>query len=419
MSLDEEIKGLAGRAKDGSHGLAVATTARKNAVLRRAAAQIRGPLMGRLVEANALDVKRSTELRLSAAMMDRLRLGEERLAKLADAVEHIATLDDPVGSTTGFRVLDNGLSAAQMRIPLGLIGIVYESRPGVTADAAALCIKSGNGVLLRGGKEAFETNQVLAGIFQDALEAEGLPREAVSFIPTTDREATNMMLRLSGVLDLLIPRGGESLIRFVTEHATVPVIQHYKGVCHVYVDGAADLDKGAAIALNSKVHRTGVCNAMETLLVDRVVAEAFVPRVVTAFQREQVEVRGDDTVQSLAQGVVPATGEDWDTEYLDRIVSVAVVDGLDGALDHVRRHGSFHTESIVTEDYGRAQRWLRTVDASMVLVNASTRFNDGSEMGLGAEMGISTTKMHAYGPMGLLELCALKWVVYGEGQVRV
>jgi len=305
-----------------------------------------------------------------------------------------------------------------MRAPLGLIGIIYESRPNVTADAASLCLKSGNAVLLRGGKEAFHSNTAIAQLFNKALASEGLPPEAVTLLPTTDRQATLVMIGLDGILDMVIPRGGEGLIRFVAEHARVPVIQHYKGVCHVFVDRSADADMAIEIALNAKVQRPGVCNSMETLLVDAELAPTFLPKLGEAMGAEGVEIHADDRAAAHLSGVKPASEADWDTEYLDLILNVGVVDGIDGALAHVAKHGSNHTEAIVTKDSEHADRWLREVDASLVLVNASTRFNDGFALGLGAEIGISTTKLHAYGPMGLAELCTLKWVGQGEGQIR-
>jgi glutamate-5-semialdehyde dehydrogenase len=355
---------------------------------------------------------------LSKAMLDRLQLDRKRLDAVAAGVDQVASLPDPVGTIIEERVLENGLRVAKMRAPLGLIGIIYESRPNVTADAASLCLKSGNAVLLRGGKEAFQSNTAIAEIFTRALEEEGLPPESVTLLPTTDRQATLVMIGLDGIVDMVIPRGGEGLIRFVAEHARVPVIQHYKGVCHVFVDRSADPDMALQIALNAKVQRPGVCNAMETLLVDEAIAPSFLPKLGTAMSAEGVEIRADERAASCLDGVRRATEEDWDTEYLDLILNVGVVDGIDGALDHVAKHGSNHTEAIVTQDEAHADRWLREVDASLVLVNASTRFNDGFALGLGAEIGISTTKLHAYGPMGLAELCTLKWVGQGEGQVR-
>lgn len=416
--LTTQVTDLAQRAKRACRVLAATSTQKKNAVLRRAAEALRGPAGERVLQANAEDMAAAKEMGLSKAMLDRLQLDRKRLDGVADGVEQVAALPDPVGSLTEERVLDNGLRVGKMRVPLGLIGIIYESRPNVTADAASLCLKSGNAVLLRGGKEAFQSNKAIAAIFEDALVAEGLPPESVTLLPTTDREATLVMIGLSGILDLVIPRGGEGLIRFVAENAKVPVIQHYKGVCHVYVDASADLDMALEIALNAKVQRPGVCNAMETILVDADCATEFLPRLGEAMKRHGVELRADERAYELLEGAVRASAEDWDTEYLDLILSVGVVDGFDAALEHVAKHGSNHSEAIVTETAEHAERWLREVDASLVLVNASTRFNDGFALGLGAEIGISTTKLHAYGPMGLEELCTLKWVAQGKGQVR-
>ncbi len=412
------VTGLAQRAKDASRVLANATTAQKNAVLRRAAVALRGEAGDRVIEANAQDMAAAEQMGLSKAMLDRLQLDRQRLDGVADGLEQVAALPDPVGTVVEERVLDNGLRVGKMRAPLGLIGIIYESRPNVTADAASLCLKSGNAVLLRGGKEAFHSNTAIAEVFTQALAAEGLPPEAVTLLPTTDRQATLVMIGLDGILDMVIPRGGEGLIRFVAEHARVPVIQHYKGVCHVFVDGSADPEMALEIALNAKVQRPGVCNAMETLLVDAALAPTFLPKLGAAMGAKGVEIHADDRAAAHLNGVKPASEADWDTEYLDLILNVGVVDGIDAALAHVAKHGSNHTEAIVTKDAAHADRWLREVDASLVLVNASTRFNDGFALGLGAEIGISTTKLHAYGPMGLAELCTLKWVGQGEGQVR-
>ena len=398
--------------------LAIASTEQKNAVLRRAAEALRGAAGDRVLEANARDMAAAAEMGLSKAMLDRLELDRPRLDGVADGVDQVAGLDDPVGAVVEERVLENGLRISKRRAPLGLIGIIYESRPNVTADAASLCLKSGNAVLLRGGKEAFQSNTAIAEIFTEALVAEGLPPEVVTLLPTTDRQATLVMIGLDGILDMVIPRGGEGLIRFVAEHARVPVIQHYKGVCHVFVDRTADQEKALQIALNAKVQRPGVCNAMETLLVDAEAAPSFLPKLGAAMSAKGVEIHADDRALELLDDAKRASSEDWDTEYLDLILNVGVVDGIDGALAHVAQHGSNHTEAIVTEDGANADRWTREVDASLVLVNASTRFNDGFALGLGAEIGISTTKLHAYGPMGLAELCTLKWVGQGEGQVR-
>jgi len=422
VSESDEIRrmvtDLATKAKAASRVLARLDPARKNAVLLRVADALRGEAKVGILVANEKDVAAAIADGMASAMLDRLRLTPQRLDGVADAVAQIARLDDPVGNVAGLRTLDSGLTVGRMTIPLGVIGIIYESRPNVTADAAALCLKSGNATILRGGKEAFRSNQALARVFGEALEAEGLPTAAVTLLPTTDRAATTVLIGLDRLVDLIIPRGGESLIRFVVDHARVPVIQHYKGVCHVYVDEDADLDQALAIALNSKVQRPGVCNAMETLLVDRGCAAEFVPRAFAALRGAGVTVRGDAAVQELADGCEAAKDEDWDAEYLDLILSMAVVEGLDGAIAHIARHGSQHTEAIVTTNYDKARRFIREVDASLVLANASTRFNDGGELGLGAEIGISTTKLHAYGPMGLNELCAEKWVAYGSGHTR-
>jgi len=412
------VTGLAERAKEAARVLAAASTEQKNAVLRRAAEALRGAAGDRVLEANAKDLIAAGEMGLSKAMLDRLELDRKRLDGVAAGVDQVASLPDPVGSVVEERVLDNGLRVSKMRAPLGLIGIIYESRPNVTADAASLCLKSGNAVLLRGGKEAFHSNTAIAEIFTTALREEGLPPESVTLLPTTDRQATLVMIGLDGIVDMVIPRGGEGLIRFVAEHARVPVIQHYKGVCHVFVDRTADPDMALKIALNAKVQRPGVCNATETLLVDESIASSFLPKLGEAMRRESVELRADDRAASYLEGAKRASDRDWDTEHLDLILNVGVVDGIDAAIDHVARHGSNHTEAIVTEDEANAARWVREVDASLVLVNASTRFNDGFALGLGAEIGISTTKLHAYGPMGLAELCTLKWVGQGEGQVR-
>ena len=412
------VTGLARRAKDASHVLASASTNRKNAVLRRVAQALRSEAGDRVLEANVRDMAAAEEMGLSKAMLDRLGLDRTRLDAVADGLDQVAELPDPVGTVVEERVLSNGLRVGRMRAPLGLIGIIYESRPNVTADAASLCLKSGNAVLLRGGKEAFYSNTEIAEIFTQALRDEGLPPELVTLLPTTDRQATLVMIGLDGIVDMVIPRGGEGLIRFVAEHAKVPVIQHYKGVCHVFVDRSADPEMALQIALNAKVQRPGVCNSMETLLVDAGLAPTFLPRLGAAMQAEGVEIRADDRAAAHLNGVKRATDEDWDTEYLDLILNVGVVDGIDSALAHVAKHGSNHTEAIVTKDAANGDRWLREVDASLVLVNASTRFNDGFALGLVAEIGISTTKLHAYGPMGLAELCTLKWVGHGEGQIR-
>jgi len=312
----------------------------------------------------------------------------------------------------------NGLLVGRMRIPLGVIGIIYESRPHVTADAAALCVKSGNAVVLRGGSEAIRSNAAIAEILRGALSSAGLPVDAVSFIPVTDREAIDAMLRQEESIDLIIPRGGEGLIRSVVEKSRIPVIKHYKGVCHIYVDETADIDPAVRVCVNAKAQRPGVCNAMETLLVHEAIAPTFLPKVAEAMTGAGVELRGCPETVRRVPGTTPATDADWGMEYLDLVLAVRVVPSMDAAMEHIRRYGSLHTEAILTRDHDRAMRFLREVDSSLVLVNASTRFNDGFQLGLGAEIGISTTKIHAFGPMGLEELTTSKFVAFGEGQVR-
>jgi glutamate-5-semialdehyde dehydrogenase len=420
MSEDvaQQVREIALAAKQAARQLASASTAQKNAVLARAAAGLRGPAGDSVLSANEIDMGHGEDLNLSAAMLDRLRLDRKRLDGIAADIESVMRLPDPVGQIESLRQLDSGVTAGRMSVPLGVIAMIYESRPNVTADAAALCIKSGNACVLRGGKEAFHSAQAIARIIEGALEAEGLPKAAVSLLPTTQREATLALLALDGIIDLAIPRGGEGLIRFVAENARVPVIKHYKGVCHLYVDATADYAKAERILINAKVQRPSACNAAETLLVDRAVAAQQLPRLCHALAEKNVEIRGCDDTRKLFPGAKHASAADFDTEFNDFIINVKVVDGLDGALAHIARHGTLHSEAIITEDYSHAQRFLREVDASCVLVNASTRFNDGGQLGLGAEIGISTTKLHAYGPMGLGELCTKKWVVYGRGEVR-
>lgn len=414
--LEGSVRALAQNARAASRVLASTATARKDAVLLRVAALLDGPAATEILAANARDLAAAVAAGLAPAMVDRLRLDEKRLADIADGVRAIVALPDPVGDVVHDRTLPNGLRVQRVRAPLGVIAIVYEARPNVTIDAAALCLKSGNAVILRGGKEAFETNAALAHLVGEALRAEGLPEAAVSTLGTTDRRATLALIRQSGLVDVVIPRGGEGLIRFVTENAKVPVIQHFKGVCHVYVANDADPEMALAIVRNAKVQRPSACNATETLLVDHELAESFLPQLAHALP--EVELRGCDATCALVPRAKHATREDWDTEHLALILNVRVVNDFDDALAHIAAHGSLHTEAIVTRDRAKGERFVREVDASLVLVNASTRFNDGYQLGLGAEMGISTSKLHAYGPMGLEELCTLRWVAHGEGQIR-
>jgi glutamate-5-semialdehyde dehydrogenase len=411
------VRQLASEAKQASRVLARATTAQKNAVLSRAAVALRGPAGASVLEANERDLVGAQDLNLSVAMIDRLRLDARRLAGIASDIEFVQRLPDPVGQLT-LQELPSGIRAGRMSVPLGVVAMIYESRPNVTADAAALCIKSGNACLLRGGKEAFHSSQALARIFEDALIAEGLPKAAASLLPTTQREATLALLQLDDLIDLAIPRGGESLIRFVAENARVPVLKHYKGVVHVYVDDSADYAKAERIILNGKVQRPSACNAAETLLVARSLAGQFVPRLCAALAAQGVEIRGCEETRELYPEARRHGAPQYDTEYGELTLNVRVVEGYDAALAHIAAHGSQHTDVIVTENYSRAQQFVREVDASAVAVNASPRFNDGGQLGLGAEIGISTTKLHAYGPMGLAELCTKKWVIYGDGQIR-
>ncbi len=391
-------------------------TARKNRALEEMARRLEseGPL---LMAANRKDLDRHGTS-LSEASRDRLRLDEKRVAAMATALREVAVLPDPVGQVTREWRRPNGLKIGRMRIPLGVIGIIYESRPNVTADAAGLCLKSGNVVLLRGGSEAHESNRAIAGCLREALRKAGLPADAVQVLERTEHEAVDILVGLHGLIDLVIPRGGEGLVRAVTEKARVPVIQHYKGVCHVYVDASADLEMAEAICVNAKVQRPGVCNAMETLLVDRAVATQFLPNMLRRLEEEGVELRGCEETRKHHGAMKEASEEDWSAEYLQKILAVRVVDGLEEAIAHISRYGSKHTEAIVTRDPVRAERFLREVDSSVVLVNASTRFSDGGELGLGAEIGISTSKLHAFGPMGLEELTTTKFFVQGSGQIR-
>lgn len=371
-----------------------------------------------ILAANAEDLARGREAGLSSAMLDRLMLDGARLLAVANALRDVAAQPDPVGQVTRREVRPNGVVVERQRVPLGLIAMIYEARPNVTADAAALCLKAGNAVLLRGGSEARASNGAIASCLHAALRAEGLPEAAVSTISDPAREHVLELLQLTDLVDLAIPRGGEGLIRFVAEHARVPVIKHYKGVCHLYVDRAADLDKALNLLLDGKASRPGVCNALETLLVHRDVAEAFLPPALAALGARGVEVRGCERTQAIVRGVHPANEADYAAEFLDLIIAVRVVDSLEEALAHIARHGSDHTEVIATEDAQAAEAFVRGTRSSAVMVNASSRFNDGGQLGLGAEIGISTTRLHAYGPMGVESLTIERFVVRGEGQVR-
>jgi glutamate-5-semialdehyde dehydrogenase len=411
------VRELGTRAKQASRKLATLDRKAKDSALTAVAAALRHG-KERIFAANAQDLEAARAAGIPAPMLDRLRMDEKVLEATAQGVEYIVSLPDPVGSRSGMQRLSSGVLAGRERVPLGVIAMVYEARPNVTVDAAALCLKSGNAVLLRGGKEAHHTNQALGELLKSALEPTAVPGEAVQIIPATDREGIRELLSLTDLVDLAIPRGGEGLIRFVAENARVPVIKHYKGVCHLFLDAGCDVEMAGRLAVNSKVQRPSACNSLECLLVDAADAHRSLPPVAAALLAQGTELRGCTRTLELVPQAKPATDEDWGAEFLDNVLAVRVVDGLDAALEHVARYGSNHTDAICTESYQHAQRWLREVDASCVLVNASTRFNDGGQLGLGAEIGISTSKLHAYGPMGLDSLTTEKWVVLGEGQIR-
>jgi glutamate-5-semialdehyde dehydrogenase len=411
-----QVRALAVAARAAARVVAKAPAAQRQAALVAMAAAVRAG-EPEILAANARDVA-AAEGTLSAAMIDRLRLDPARLAGVARAIDEVAAQPELVGAMTAPERRPSGIEVAQMRIPLGVIAIVYESRPNVTTDAAALCLKAGNAAILRGGSEAIHSNRALGAAVAAGLAAAGLPAAAVQVMPWTDREAMKTLLALDDLIDVVIPRGGEGLIRFVAEHARIPVIKHYKGVCHVYVHADADLDMALAICENAKVQRPGTCNAVETILVDRAIADRFVPALVARLAG-RVELRGDAAVQRLGGAtVLAATEADWHAEYLDLIVAVRVVDDFAGAIAHIEAYGSNHTEAIVTRAAAVADRFVRECDSSTVVVNASTRFADGGELGLGAEIGVSTTKLHAYGPMGALGLTTSKFVVRGTGQLR-
>lgn len=418
--MTEALPGLvreaALEAKRAARAVAKATPEmRRRALLEMAAAVDRR--RAAVLAASAEDVARATD-KLSAAMLDRLRLDDRRLDGMIAAIREIADAPDVLGRIEHREARPNGLHISRVRIPLGVVAMVYEARPNVTTDAAALCIKAGNACILRGGSEAVGANRELCAAVGEGLAAAGLPATAVQLLPSTERAAIAELVKLDELIDVVIPRGGEGLIRFVVEHARVPVIKHYKGVCHVYVHAAANLERALAIVDNAKTQRPGVCNAVETLLIDRAVAGAVVPRLIARLGG-RVELRGDPTVVALGGSAVhPATEDDWYAEYLDLILAVRVVDDLDAAIAHIEKYGSSHTEAILTEDAAAAERFLREVDSSTVMVNASTRFADGGELGLGAEIGISTSRLHAYGPMGAEGLTTTKFVVRGNGQVR-
>ncbi|MFL6646439.1 MAG: glutamate-5-semialdehyde dehydrogenase [Sulfurifustaceae bacterium] len=415
--VEAYMRTLGVRARTASRLLARAETAAKNAALLATAAEIERS-SDALLAANRKDLDAGRAAGLDAAFLDRLTLNPARVQLMAEGLRQIAALPDPIGEITDLRYRPSGIQVGRMRVPLGVIGIIYESRPNVTADAAGLCLKSGNAAILRGGSEAMQSNQAIAACIHAGLAQAGLPTDAVQVVETTDRAAVGRLITLKDYVDVIVPRGGKSLIERISNEATIPVIKHLHGICHVYIDDKADLDKAVRIAFNAKCQRYAVCNAMETLLVAAGIAERALPVLGKMYREQGVELRGCDTTRRILPGINTATEEDWHTEYEAPILSIRVVDDLDAAIDHIATYGSQHTDAIVTEDITRARRFLREVDSSSVIVNASTRFADGFEYGLGAEIGISTNKLHARGPVGLEGLTSQKFVVIGDGHVR-
>ncbi|MFO0519533.1 MAG: glutamate-5-semialdehyde dehydrogenase [bacterium] len=417
MDVQSYMVSVGKAARTAARAIARADTATKNrALLAAAEALARGAPA--LLAANARDVADARAAGLDAPMVDRLTLSSKTIATMAQGLAEVAALPDPVGEITGLRFRPSGIQVGHMRVPLGVVGIIYESRPNVTVEAASLCLKSGNATVLRGGSEAVHSNQAIAACVHEGLRVAGLPESVVQVLSTTDRAAVGQMITMPEYIDVIVPRGGKGLIERISAEARVPVIKHLDGVCHVYIDATADLDKAVRIADNAKTQRLSTCNTMETLLVDRPVAAAVLPRLATVYREKGIELRGDEAARALVPGMLAATEDDWYAEYLDAILAVRIVDGLDEAIEHIARYGSQHTDAIVTEDLSRARRFLREVDSSSVMVNASTRFADGFEYGLGAEIGISTDRLHARGPVGLEGLTNQKWVVIGDGQVR-
>jgi len=408
---------LAETAKEASREIAWLSTDEKNAALLSMAGLLERR-RGEIEEANRKDLAAGEKAGLSAALLDRLRITPERLRAMADGLRDVAALDDPVGQVIDERIRPNGLVITRVRDPIGVIGIIYESRPNVTVDAAGLCLKSGNAVILRGGKEAIHSNLVLAGILRRAMEDTALPVDALQIVSVTDREVVGELLKMDQFIDLIIPRGGESLIRAVVEGSTIPVIKHYQGICHIYVAASADFEMALDIVENAKTQRPGVCNAVETLLVDKRIVDTFLPKVEVRLSGKGVELRGCDVARAILPGIKAAVEADWKEEYLDLILSVKVADGVAAAVEHINTYGSRHSDAIITGEEKEAEYFVRRVDSAAVYVNASTRFTDGGEFGLGAEIGISTDKLHARGPMGLEELTTYKYVIRGEGQIR-
>ena len=417
MNIAQYMQTLGQQARDASRALARAGSEQKNTALLAMAAAIRASA-DLLKQENAKDLIAGQDKGLDAALLDRLTLTDARIESMAEGLEQIAALPDPVGEISNMTYRPSGIQLGQMRVPLGVIGIIYESRPNVTADAAGLCLKSGNATILRGGSEAMHSNQAIAACIQRGLAAANLPSASIQVVATTDRVAVGHLITMPEYVDVIVPRGGKSLIERISKDARVPVIKHLDGICHVYIDEQADIQMAQDIAFNAKSHRYGVCNAMETLLVHQAIADKVLPDLAARFQAEGVELRGCERVRQILPDAVAATEADWDTEYLAEILAIRIVDSVDAAMDHIHRHSSGHTESIVTQNYDTARRFLREVASSSEMVNATTRFADGVEDGLGAEIGISTDKLHARGPVGLNGLTSQKWIVLGSGQIR-
>jgi glutamate-5-semialdehyde dehydrogenase len=417
MDIKEYVYNLALEAKIGARSIAKASSKLKNDVLVKMSSAL-VKKSKELIKENKKDIRFAEEKGLSKALIDRLTLNEKRINEMAQGLIEVSMLPDPVGEITKMWRRPNGMLVGRMRVPIGVIGIIYESRPNVTADASALCIKAGNAVLLRGGSEAINSNKAIVKILREEAKKAGLHQGIITFIDTPDRQAIMEMLKLEGIVDLIIPRGGEALIRAVTENSRIPVLKHYKGVCHVFVDKSADLKMAEEICFNAKVQRPGTCNAMETMLVDAKIAKTFLPSMVKRFKEAGVTLKGCEVTRKIVSGIEKVNEEDFYKEYLDLILNIKVVNGIDEAIEHITKYGSAHSDSIVTNDYDLAMKFLKEVDSSAVFVNASTRLNDGYQFGLGAEIGISTDKIHARGPMGLEELTCTKFIVFGDGQLR-
>ncbi len=417
MDIHQYIQQVGQQARNASRRMAQATTAEKNQALAYIAAALRAH-KDTILSANEKDLENGRASQLDPALLDRLALTPERFDAMVEGLLQIQNLPDPVGEISQLNYRPSGIQVGHMRVPLGVIGIIYESRPNVTIDAAALCLKSGNATILRGGSEAFESNQAIAACIQQGLEEAGLPQTAVQVLETTDREAVGALITADQYVDVIVPRGGKGLIERIARDATVAVIKHLDGVCHTYIDDEADLEKAFNVALNAKTQRYGTCNTMETLLVAEGVAQDILPRLASAYEKEGVELRGCEKTRALLPNIAPATDADWDAEYLAPVLAIRIVADVDEAMEHIHQHSSGHSECIITENYSKSRRFLREVDSSSVMVNASTRFADGFEYGLGAEIGISTDKLHARGPVGLHGLTSQKWIVLGEGHIR-